>query len=117
MGVVSPTATRFKAGVASLLDLYIRQWHFCGVELSPASFRMFRTVRFSTSHRRAVERTEWLQNPLDFFLGQPSVSAKLLLLRLCEALAALLALVPLNLRPTVETGLHHLYPAVVARHG
>jgi hypothetical protein len=58
-----------------------------------------------------------MENHFDFLLGQPSISAKRLLLRLCEALAALLALVPLNLRPTVETGLHHLYPAVVTRHG
>jgi hypothetical protein len=48
-----------------------------------------------------------MENHLDLLLGQASVSAKRLLLRLRESLAALLALVPLNLRPTVETGLHH----------
>ena len=58
-----------------------------------------------------------MEDLADGFLWESYVLAKWLLMRLSKPLAALLALVPLNLRPTVETGLHHLYPAVVARHG
>jgi hypothetical protein len=57
-----------------------------------------------------------MEDSADGFLGEPYIFSEGLLLWLSEPLAALLALIPLNLVPTVETGLHRFYSARVTSH-
>lgn len=64
----------------------------------------------------AVAFHKVVQDHLNLLTRQPHIGSERLLLRLREPLAALLALPALNPIPTIETCLHHLDPAVVARH-
>lgn len=87
-------------------------------QASPASVRIFNTVRFSTSHRRPVPRTELpstrqLRIMRTFSRGSRTSG---LLLRFRESLAALLALPTLDPVPSVEAGFHHFESAIVVRH-
>jgi hypothetical protein len=78
-------------------------------------------VRFSTLHRRDVERTELpstrqCKDHGDFLLRQTHVSVKRALWRLAEALTALLAFESLDSLFPVVARFDHFGTAVVACH-